>query len=184
MVLCLLRDGMPHLETFVEHHFALGAEHLVFLDNGSTDGTIEALKEYDNVTVLRTRRPYRTYQVSMKQYLAERFGQESWTLYADVDELFDYPYSDTVSLKPLLGYLNDNRYTAVVTHMLDVFPEDPLSEFAEGGSLKERHRSMTWRTSSCASTRRPRASTTWWRMGASGSTRAGSRRGSSASRQC
>jgi hypothetical protein len=143
VVLCLLRDGKPHLETFVEHHFSLGAKHLVFLDNGSTDGTIEALKEFDNVTVLRTRRPYRTYQVSMKQYLVERFGQGRWTLYADVDELFDYPYSDAVSLKPLLGYLNENRYTAVVTHMLDVFPEDPLSESAEapeGGSLKERHR--------------------------------------------
>jgi len=143
VVLCLLRDGMSHLKTFVEHHFSLGAKHLVFLDNGSTDGTIEALKEFDNVTVLRTRRPYRTYQVSMKQYLVERFGQGRWTLYADVDELFDYPYSDAVSLKPLLGYLNENRYTAVVTHMLDVFPEDPLSESAEapeGGSLKERHR--------------------------------------------
>ena len=146
VVLCLLRDGKSHLETFVEHHFSLGAKHLVFLDNGSTDGTIEALKEFDNVTVLRTRRPYRTYQVSMKQYLVERFGQGRWTLYADVDELFDYPYSDAVSLKPLLGYLNENRYTAVVTHMLDVFPEDPLSESVdsaeapEGGSLKERHR--------------------------------------------
>jgi len=140
VVLCLLRDGEPHLRTFVEHHFALGAKHLVFLDNGSTDGTVEALKEYDNVTVLRTRLPYRTYQVSMKQYLVQRFGHGRWTLYADVDELFDYPYSDVVSLKALLGYLNDNRYTAVVAHMLDVFPESALSEVAEGGSLKERHR--------------------------------------------
>ena len=30
---------------------------MVFLDNGSTDGTVEALKGYENVTVLRSMLP-------------------------------------------------------------------------------------------------------------------------------
>jgi hypothetical protein len=104
---------------------------------------VEDLAGYDNVTVLRTGLPFVEYQFVMKRYLVERFGRDRWTLCVDVDELFDYPYSDVVSLGSFLGYLSENGYTAVASQMLDMFPEEPLHD---GGSkesdepLKERHR--------------------------------------------
>jgi hypothetical protein len=142
VVLVLLRNGRPYIDQFVEHYLSLGAKHIVFLDNGSTDGSVEAIRNHDNVTVLRTGLPYKRYNVAMKRYCIRRFGRGRWTLTVDIDELFDYPYSDVVSLKNLLGYLNDNSYTAVVSYMLDMFPEKPLSEeiTMEGQPLKETHR--------------------------------------------
>src|SRR5215204_5283135 len=145
VLVCLMRNGRPYVNSFVEHHTSMGIKHLFFLDNGSTDGTIEALKEYDNVTVLHTGLPFKRYQVSMRQYLIERFGKKGrWCLYADIDELFDYPYSDVVGLSSLLGYLNANSYTAVAAQMLDMFPEEPLSGSRAANlldePLKERHR--------------------------------------------
>src|SRR5215218_3815770 len=144
VLVCLLRDGRPYIKSFVEHHASMGIKHLFFLDNGSTDGTVEALKGYDNVTVLRTGLPFKYYETSMRQYLVERFGQEGrWCLYVDIDELFDYPYSDVIDLSSLLRYLNERSYTAVVAQMLDMFPEEPLSGRAStllDEPLKERHR--------------------------------------------
>jgi hypothetical protein len=117
---------------------------MFFLDNGSTDGTIEALKQYENVSVLHTGLPFKYYETSMRQHLVERFCQKGrWCLYADIDELFDYPYSDVVSLSSLLRYLNERSYTAVVAQMLDMFPEEPLSGSASNPldePLKQRHR--------------------------------------------
>src|SRR5829696_2345337 len=142
IVLTQVRNSRPYVKPFVEHYRSLGAKHTVFLDNGSTDGTVEALKEYDNVTMLRTTLPYRTHNVAMKQYLIERFGRQRWSLLVDIDELFDYPFSDVVDLKALLRYLSSNGYTAMVAHMLDMFPAEPLSEAAgdDNVSLKELHR--------------------------------------------
>src|SRR5215211_1829148 len=144
VLVCLLRDGRPYLKSFMEHYTSMGVKHLFFLDNGSTDGTVEALKGYDNTTVLRTGLPFKRYELSMRQYLVERFCQKGrWCLYADIDELFDYPYSDVVSLSSLLRYLNERSYTAVVAQMLDMFPEEPLSGRASNPldePLKERHR--------------------------------------------
>src|SRR5215210_8991895 len=111
LVVCLVRDGRPYVRSFVEHYTSMGVKHLVFLDNGSTDGTVEALKQYDNVTVLRTTLPYKGYEYAIKQYLIERYGRERWCLCADIDELFDYPYSDVVNLSSFLSYLNSNSYT-------------------------------------------------------------------------
>src|SRR5215217_7180366 len=135
VVVCLVRDGRPFVKSFVEHYFALGVKHLFFLDNGSTDGTVEALKTYDNTTVLRTELPYKNpkgglggTETLFKQYLIGRFGKKDrWCLYADIDELFDYPYSDVVGLDSFLGYLTQKSYTAVAAQMLDMFPEEPLS---------------------------------------------------------
>ncbi len=128
VVLILVRNGIAHVESSIEHHFSLGAKHMVFLDNGSTDGTVEALRGHANVSVLRTELPYKEYNIAFKRYLIERFGRDRWTLSVDVDELFDYPFSDVVGIKSLLGYLNENDYTAVVSHMLDMFPGRPLRE--------------------------------------------------------
>jgi hypothetical protein len=145
VVVCLVRDGRPYVKSFVEHYLSMGAKHIFFLDNGSTDGTVEALKGYDHVTVLRTALPFKRYALLVRQYLIERFGQGRWCLCVDIDELFDYPYSDVVGLGSLLGYLNERSYTAVAAQMLDMFAEEPLSGGGREGNLpdeplKERHR--------------------------------------------
>jgi len=153
IVVCIVRDGRPYIRSFVEHYLSLGVKHIAFLDNNSTDGTLQALKEYDNVTVLRTKLPYKansetigsgwTREVLFKQYLITRFGKKGrWCLCADIDELFDYPYSDVIGLDSLLGYLNSKSYTAVAAQMLDMFTEKPLLGRADNPDepLKELHR--------------------------------------------
>ncbi len=135
VVVCNVRDGRPYVKSFVEHYFSLGVKHIVFLDNNSSDGTVSAVCRYDNVTVLRTKLPYKEYMYSMRQYLIARFGENRWCLCVDIDELFDYPYSDVMGLDSLLGYLNSKSYTAVTAQMLDMFPEKPLS--GRVGSLDE-----------------------------------------------
>jgi len=143
VVVCLMRDALPYVRSFVEHYFSLGAKHLVFLDNGSRDGTVEVLRAHENVTILHTDVSFKEYQKYLKRYLIHRFGKrDRWVLYVDQDELFDYPYSDVVSLGSFLHYLTENSYTAVVAQMLDMFPEEPVSRAAnvEDEPLKERHR--------------------------------------------
>jgi glycosyltransferase involved in cell wall biosynthesis len=128
VVLCLVRNGAYYTKSFIEHYLKLGVRHIIFLDNGSTDDTIAIAQQYPNVTILQTTCLYGKYENVMKQYLVRRFSKNRWNLFADIDELFDYPASNSVSLSSLLTYLNENAYTAVVTQMLDLFSEHPLGE--------------------------------------------------------
>ena len=128
LVISLVRNGELYIRSFIEHYRAIGVKHFVFLDNDSTDRTLELLCAEDEVTVLQTNAPYRKYENTMKRYLAERFSRGKWNLCADIDELFDYPFSDSLSLRDLLRYLNHNNYSAVVAQMLDMFADMPLNE--------------------------------------------------------
>ena len=128
LVISVVRNGELYIKSFMDHYRAMGVTHFVFLDNGSTDQTLEMLCAQDGVTVLQTDAPYQKYENTMKRYLAERFSAGRWNLCADIDELFDYPFSDRLSLYDFLRYLNDNSYTAVLSQMLDMFSEVPLAE--------------------------------------------------------
>lgn len=126
IAICVVRNGALHVRSFIEHHFALGVRHIVFLDNGSTDDTVPLAAAYPNVTILQTSCPYGTYENVMKRYLVQRFSKNRWSLFVDIDERFDYPFSDLLSLRSLLTYLNQHSYTAVVAQMLDMLPGDGI----------------------------------------------------------
>jgi hypothetical protein len=128
LVISVVRNGELYIPSFMDHYRSLGVKHFVFLDNGSTDRTIEMLCAQDLVTVLQADAPYKNYENTMKRYLAERFSSGRWNLCADIDELFDYPFSEKLSLRDFLRYLNQNKYTAVAAQMLDMFSEVPLNK--------------------------------------------------------
>ncbi len=141
LVISVVRNGELYIRSFMDHYRSLGVRHFVFLDNGSSDRTLEMLCAQDQVTVLQTEALYNKYENTMKRYLAERFSSGRWNLCADIDELFDYPSSETLSLRDFLGYLNANRYTAVVAQMLDMLPDCALDELDNkpGDMLKEKY---------------------------------------------
>jgi hypothetical protein len=129
VVLCRVRNGEAYVRSFIDHYVSLGVKNIVFLDNGSSDRTIDLLREYD-VTVLQTHAPYRRYGVAMNLYLMDKFSRDRWCLLADIDEFVDYPYSDTLDIRDFLGYLDEHHYTGVIAQVLDMFSPAPLGQLS------------------------------------------------------
>ena len=136
-VCCLVRDAAYQVDSFINYYQRLGARHIVVMDNGSVDDTMERALSWDGVTVLRTGLSYPIYKYAFKQYFLDRFGLHCWCLIADVDERFDYPASSRISISQFLAYLNLHGYTAVMSQMLDLFPAGPISAWPENGQSLE-----------------------------------------------
>ncbi len=141
LAITVVRNGAPYVSSFFEHHEALGIGHFVFLDNGSTDDTVEQLCAREHVTVLQTDAPYEKYENTMKRFLAETYSAGRWNLCVDIDELFDYPWSADLPLSRFLAYLETRGFTAVVAQMLDMFSERPIAaiDTARGDRLQEKY---------------------------------------------
>lgn len=139
VVVCLVRDGTEYIDEFLSHYRALGVSHIVFLDNGSTDGTRLKLESNQGVSVFTTLAPYKVYKDVMKRWLVTRFGPNNWVLCVDIDEFFDYPFRDCLPLEEFLRYLNEKSVNAVVAQLLDLFPSTALTL----------ETSKNWRQSHC-----------------------------------
>lgn len=137
MVTLLVQNGEHQIESFIEHHLALGARHIVVLDNTSTDRTVELSSRYDEVSVFSATLPYSPWQQRIKAWPGFHFSGEGWSLLCDIDERFDYPGSDPFSLPSFLQYLNQNNYSVVQSHMLDLFSLEPASLWPESGAELE-----------------------------------------------
>jgi len=132
IVLSVVRNGLPWLHTFLTHHRELGVRRFVILDNGSTDGTLEHLMAQDDVVLLASGAPYRHYENTFKRYLCDRFANDRWCLFVDVDELLAYPGMGHRSLADLARFAQERGFNGVVTQMLDLFADAPMSEMPDG----------------------------------------------------
>ncbi|MCB9800045.1 MAG: glycosyltransferase family 2 protein [Candidatus Omnitrophica bacterium] len=139
LLLCILRDGEEFIPDFMRHHQERGIGHFVFLDNDSKDKTLSILKQYPNVTILQSRFPYKTYAFVFRAYFKRKFAGPWWTLFMDIDELFDFPFSEKIDIRTLVHYLETNGYNAVLANTLDMFSDKTWLELKRGpqGSLRE-----------------------------------------------
>jgi hypothetical protein len=142
VVTCVVRNGEYYIRSFIEHYLHIGCRHIFFLDNGSTDKTLEIAGSYDRVSTFSSTLPISKHQRLLKRYLSAGAGPGGWCLDADIDEFFDYPMSENIKLPALLHYLNEHRFTAVITQLLDMFSGNPLASLT---SEREENIQATYR---------------------------------------
>lgn len=128
IVLCTVRNGEYYIRDFINYYFTIGVKHIVFIDNNSTDNTSKIALEHENVSVYFSKLPFKVFRHFFKRYLLNKYGAGKWSLVLDIDEYFDFPLSEYLSLKEFIAYLNQENYDAVVTPMLDMFPDEELSK--------------------------------------------------------
>jgi hypothetical protein len=131
VVTCVVRNGEFYMEQFIKHYSQMGFRHIFFLDNGSTDRTISIARKHTNVSVCESSLPIDAHQGLFKKYLGQHSAEGGWCLDADIDEFFDYPCSDAIDLRGFLEYLNNKHYTTVMTQLLDMFPDKPVSHLTK-----------------------------------------------------
>jgi glycosyltransferase involved in cell wall biosynthesis len=107
IVLCAVRNGETFIQPFIDYYFSLGAEHIIFLDNESTDNTVAIVCKYKNVTILQTKRKSSHYKPVIKNYLINKFAKNRPHIFAQVNELLDYPYR-TQEQERVLSQLKHN----------------------------------------------------------------------------
>jgi|GEM_PF-3260401 len=95
ILVAIVKNEAAHLEEWLAYHIALGIDHFVIYDNGSTDHTSELLERYINhgyVTYIEW--PMRAGQLSAYNHSLRMFGTTAeWIGYYDPDE-FLVPLQD------------------------------------------------------------------------------------------
>jgi hypothetical protein len=132
------------LDHHIRHHLALSVSHIVYVDNGSTDQSIEIVKQFPNATIAHCAAGFRDFQGLIRYFANTLYLKGGWRLAIDPDELLAYPESDRIDLPGLTCRMSARGHTSLIAQMLDVVPEGPVPTttdmtFAEAEKMFDRY---------------------------------------------
>ena len=127
-LICIGRNTAFYLQTFFDWHRELGIENFLYVDNGSSDRSVEIASRQPNTIVARCSASFEDFEGLIRLNATQMFVHGGWRLVVDADELFDYPGSQSLSIGGLIKELNALGATAVVAQMLDMIPNGGLAD--------------------------------------------------------
>jgi glycosyltransferase involved in cell wall biosynthesis len=137
---CKCRNESLRLPAFLRHYRALGVRRFFFVDNASTDGTLQLLRGQSDVRVFRTPQSFREARggTDWLNALLGQFGVGHWCVTVDADELLYFPGSERTGLPALTQYLDEQGHQAMYCLLLDMYPGSPLRDvkYAPGDALE------------------------------------------------
>jgi len=130
LVVSVVRNEMTMLPYFFEHYRKLGITCFVFVDNGSTDGTEEYLRNQTDVVLYATETEYKhaNYGVAWQQAVLGNHCLGKWVVLADADEFLVYPGYEYRPFAEFLAEVEKQKADAVLTFMVDMYPFGSLAE--------------------------------------------------------
>src|SRR5262252_7808355 len=89
VVVCVVKNEALRLPYWLDYYRSMGFDRFVFVDNSSTDGTLELLLAQPDAYVFATTEPYAAskYGVTWTNAVLDAVCDGRWTLVADADEL-------------------------------------------------------------------------------------------------
>jgi hypothetical protein len=130
VLIALVRDGSYYLDAFFDYYRAMGIQHFVFFDNGSTDDTIARIKAQPGTIIDQSPLPLADFEDLIRAYPANTYGADRWCLYVDMDEMLDFEGRTTHGIHALTSYMEAQGHTAMVAQMLEMFPKTSLASAA------------------------------------------------------
>jgi hypothetical protein len=130
IVFCLIRNRLPQLDHFYDHYRRLGADHFVFIDNGSTDGFADWYGNKPDVSVWHGKKTRRAAgsKAYWLNYLLKTIGAGRLCIIVEVGELLVYPHMQTRSLKDLGQFMKENGQHAMGGLVIDAYGDRPAAE--------------------------------------------------------
>lgn len=121
---------MHRIEFFYAYYKALGVDHFVFVDNGSTDGFLEWSAGREDVSLWYTGESYKKagFGVYWCNYLLQKYGTGRLCVTVDPDEFLVYPHVATRSLKDLGQHLKEIGRPCLSVLMIDAYSNRPVNE--------------------------------------------------------
>lgn len=130
LLFCTQRNEAVRLPYFLDYYREMGVGHFFFVDNDSTDGSLDYLAEQPDVSVWSTTASYKRarFGVDWLNWLQRKYAHGHWALTVDPDEFLVYPFCDTRPLRALTDWLDASSIKSFSAMLLDMYPKGRLDE--------------------------------------------------------
>ena len=142
VVLCVKNDRR-RIEMLVKHYRGLGVKHFAFLDNGSTDGTLEWMTEQEDIELFATDDTYSSFaKEAWINRIVGYYGFDRWYIVTDSDELIAHTGMEAHPLTDVTAYAVKNGISRIEALTLDMYADAAL--FSEDPAQSDIRQKYCW----------------------------------------
>ncbi len=137
LLITVLRDERDALPDFLRHYRAGGIERFIFIDNGSSDGSLDYIARQPDADVFTVteRFDWRRKQGWINRVI-DFYGLERWYLCVDADEHVVFDGFGARGFPELAAQLERQGQTRARGFLLDMYSEMPLLACASGDDVR------------------------------------------------
>ena len=122
-VICVEKDSLVYMKKLLPYYRQLGVRHFIMIDDHSSDGTREYLRQQPDVTLYAAPCPYENHKASGWVLQAIRdCGSDRWYLRADADEFLSWQGMEGETIYDLLRAMERSGMNTIRAVMLDMYP--------------------------------------------------------------
>lgn len=129
VVICVLKDEHDRLADFLRHYRDAGIEQFFFIDNGSTDGSVEFLCTQPDCHVWQIVAPFDWRRkhgwITLAIDIIGR-GRDMWYIYADADEHIVFDGLGDMSFGDLCRAMEGRGISRIRGMLVDMYRDGPL----------------------------------------------------------
>ena len=130
ILVCVTRNEGWRLPCFLDHHRALGIRHFVFIDNGSSDDTVEFLSAQSDTDLYFCGDTYSSpAQRAWRHKVMAVYGYHRWFLNLDADEHLVYDGMDRKSIGEATSLLQKDGNLRPRAIMVDLYGNGSQEEY-------------------------------------------------------
>lgn len=122
-VVTTVRNEIGLLPHFLSHYRRLGVAMFLFIDNGSTDGSLEYLGDQPDCHLFQCLDSYReaAYGMAWVNRVLAEYCEERWVVVADCDELLIYDGCETTGISAFCAGVQARGFDTVAGAMVDMY---------------------------------------------------------------
>jgi len=127
-----VRNEIIRLPYFLSYYRNLGVDRFLFIDNGSTDGTVRFLSEQPDCHIFITSETLAGSRAGMDwiQHLLDQYGCDRWCVVVDADELFVYRNAEVIRLSAFCQSIEASGANAFFCVTVDMYSDADVDDVA------------------------------------------------------
>ena len=122
ILICPVKNDLDRVKMSIEYYRSIGIKYFAYIDNLSTDGTLEYLKEQPDVNTYICKTKYTTLnREAWINRIISYFGLNRWYLCVDSDELFVYEDMENIDIETYIKNIDISKNRRVKSILLDMY---------------------------------------------------------------
>lgn len=120
-IICVVKNEYEKLINFFLHYKSIGEFNYIFIDNLSTDKTVELLKENKCQIYLSKEKFSTNRKLAWINKVYSTLPNNTWTILLDADEILVYYDYEKIKINQIIEKFNNNDICSAAAVMIDMF---------------------------------------------------------------